>query len=250
MGFIRKLVEHPLRAMGVEPIPTWGISEYAHDFVHAELLRDIFEMKKIDCVFDVGAHNGYTGKFLRKNVGFTGTILSFEPLPVPFKALEEASRGDKHWHTFPIALGAQPGEFEMNVMNKLLFSSFLTPSTATPENMASKNTVESKINVRVERLSDLYDELADKHDFNRPFLKMDTQGFDLQVFEGTLPRIDHFLGLQSEVSVIQIYKGMPDWEEALAKYKMAGFSLSGFFPVSHDDQLRVVEFDAVMVRND
>jgi hypothetical protein len=79
---------------------------------------------------------------------------------------------------------------------------------------------------------------------------MDTQGFDLQVFQGALPRIERFLGLQSEVSVIQIYVGMADWKEALAEYQKAGFALCGFFPVSSDDQLRAVELDAVMVRND
>ena len=52
--------------------------------------------------------------------------------------------------------------------------------------------------------ADRFDELAATHGFKRPFLKMDTQGFDLEVLEGALPRIDRFLGLKSEVSMIQI----------------------------------------------
>ncbi|HKQ25239.1 MAG TPA: FkbM family methyltransferase [Burkholderiales bacterium] len=249
-GWLRRLVEPSLRAMGVEPIPVWDVSNHAHNYVHAQLLRELFEAKAIDCVFDVGAFNGHFGNFLRKKVGFSGTILSFEPQPEPFRALEEVSSRDERWHAFPVALGAEPGEFEMNVMNKLWFSSFLAPSAATPQNMASRNTVESKIRARIERLADRFDALAATHGFTRPFLKMDTQGFDLQVLQGALPRIERFLGLQSEVAVIQIYVGMPDWKEALAEYQKAGFALCAFFPVSRDGQMRAVELDVVMVRND
>ncbi len=249
-SLLRRLAERPLRAMGVEPIPVWHVSKHAHNYVQAELLRKVFDAKGIDCVFDVGEFNGYSGNFLREKVGFRGTILSFEPLPDPFRALEKACRQDEHWHAFPVALGAQAGELKMNVMNKLWFSSFLAPSEATPETMVSGNTVESTISARVERLADRFDVLAATHGFTRPFLKMDTQGFDLQVLRGALPRIDRFLGLKSEVSMIQIYVGMPDWKEALAEYEKAGFALCGFFPVSCDEQLRAVELDVVMVRPD
>jgi hypothetical protein len=50
------------------------------------------------------------------------------------------------------------------------------------------------------------------------------------------------------MSVIPIYVGMPDWQDALAEYRKAGFSLCAFFPVSRDDQMRAVELDCVMIR--
>ena len=249
-SLLRRLAEWPLRAMGFEPIPIWDVSRHAHDHVHAEHLREIFDAESVDCVFDVGAFNGHFGRFLRQRVGFSGTILSFEPQPGPFRVLEESSRRDKSWRAFPLALGAQSGEFQMNVMDKLWFSSFLPPSADTPQNMASRNTVVSTIRARAETLADLFDDLSATHGFTRPFLKMDTQGYDLQVFRGALPRLGLFRGLQSELSLIQIYVGGPGWKEAIAEYERGGFALSGFFPVSRDDQLRAVEVDAVMVRND
>jgi len=248
MGILRRLVERPLRAFGVEPIPTWAVAEHARDYVHAALLRELFELRGVDCVFDVGAYNGHFGNFLRAKVGYKGLILSFEPQSEPFRALEESSRLDGHWSAFPFALGSESGEFEMNVMNKLWFSSFLPPSADTPENMARRNTVESKVRARMERLADRFDELRARHRFSRPFLKMDTQGFDLEVLHGARGCLDTFVGLQSEVSVIQIYVGMPTWKQALAEYEAAGFAVSGFFPVSSDEQLRAVELDVIMVR--
>lgn len=248
-SLLRRLLERPLRAVGVEGIPLWQLSSYSHDYVHAELLRDLFTVQAVDCVFDVGAFNGHFGRFLREKVGFKGTILSFEPQPAPFRVLEHWSRRDGRWHAFPFALGANAGEVEMHVMSKLWFSSMLAPSASTPKEMVNHNTPVGTIRARVERLADYYDVLAAAHGFARPFLKLDTQGFDLEVLQGALPRIAHFVGLQSELSIIPIYVGMPDWKTALAEYCKAGFDLTAFFPVSRDRQLRAIELDVVMVRN-
>jgi FkbM family methyltransferase len=248
-SLLRRLMEPPLRAMGVEPIPSWNLSTHAHDYVHAELLKELFAAKSIDCVFDVGAFNGHFARFLREKVGFRGTILSFEPQPEPFRVLDDWARRDERWHVHQVALGAERGEFAMNVMNKMWFSSFLPPSDATPQSMASRNDVVSSIRARVDTIADRYDALAAEHGFTRPFLKMDTQGFDLKVLAGAGAYIERFLGLQSEVAVIPIYVGMPDWTEAVAAYQRAGFALSSFFPVSHDGHLRAVEMDVVMIRD-
>jgi hypothetical protein len=57
------------------------------------------------------------------------------------------------------------------------------------------------------------------------------------------------LGLQSELSCVPIYDGMPTMTEQLTTYERAGFALSAMFPVSRDEEsLRAIEFDAVMVR--
>lgn len=245
-----KLVERPLKALGIEPIRVWNVSSHARDFVHAEVLREIFSARQVDCVFDVGAFNGHFGRFLRGKVGFPGTILSFEPQPGPFRALAEATAGDERWHALPFGLGDKSGEFEMNVMNRLWFSSFLPPSESTPTSMVTGNSIVSTVRARMERIEDRFAELEAQYGFSRPFLKMDTQGLDLQVFAGAGSRIGQFVGLQSEVAVIKIYVGMPDWREALAEYERAGFVLSAFFPVSRDERQRAVELDIVMVRDE
>ena len=55
--------------------------------------------------------------------------------------------------------------------------------------------------------------------------------------------------MQSEVSQVPLYDGMPHLTDQLATYEAAGFGLSGVFPVVVDrETLRVIEFDAVMVR--
>jgi hypothetical protein len=59
----------------------------------------------------------------------------------------------------------------------------------------------------------------------RVFLKMDTQGFDLQVFEGAHECLDKIFGLQSELSIQPLYRNMPHYLEVLPIYEKAGFEL-------------------------
>ena len=82
-----------------------------------------------------------------------------------------------------------------------------------------------------------------------PYLKMDTQGFDLEVFAGAGKRIADFVGMQSEVACLQLYEGSPSMAESIATYEAEGFGISGMYPVTREPATgRVVEFDCVMVR--
>ena len=56
------------------------------------------------------------------------------------------------------------------------------------------------------------------------------------------------LALQTEASVIGIYKGMPTYMEMIRYLGERGFDLSGLYPVARDSSLRLFEFDCVMIR--
>ena len=83
----------------------------------------------------------------------------------------------------------------------------------------------------------------------RAYLKMDTQGFDLQVFEGATGVLDQFVGMQSEACCVPIYDDMPRLPEQMLAYEKLGFETVGMFAVFRDrPTMRVIEFDLVMVR--
>lgn len=51
------------------------------------------------------------------------------------------------------------------------------------------------------------------------------------------------------MSLVPLHDGMPHLGEQLSCYEAAGFQVTGMFPVIVDrDTMRVIEFDAVMVR--
>ena len=65
-------------------------------------------------------------------------------------------------------------------------------------------------------------------------LKLDTQGYDRQVFHGSHSCLDKFCVLQSELSFISVYEGMPDAYEVLEEYHKQGFFISGIYPINRD----------------
>jgi hypothetical protein len=80
-------------------------------------------------------------------------------------------------------------------------------------------------------------------------LKVDTQGFDLEVVEGAVKVLDRVRALQLEVPAKRVYDGMPPLPRTLERLDELGFEVTGMFPVTRDrDLLRVVEFDCVLRR--
>jgi len=103
--------------------------------------------------------------------------------------------------------------------------------------------------IQIRRLDDVMPDAVAGLTDPRPFLKMDTQGFDLEVFAGGGDRIQDFVGMQSEVAVLRLYEGSPPMSESIATYEASGFEITGMYPVTREDTTgRVVEFDCVMMR--
>jgi len=105
--------------------------------------------------------------------------------------------------------------------------------------------------VEVRRLGDVFEDVTGGGTKKRVFLKIDTQGLDMQVIEGALPVIDQVVGIQTEIPVRQIYEEMPTFTGVVDRLAQLGFETVGFFPVGRDSSLlRVTEFDCVLIRPD
>ena len=202
----------------------------------------------VNCVLDVGANRGQYAKRLRRS-GFDGYIVSFEPVPEVLAQLRAAAAGDPKWTVHPYALGRQDGVTAMNVVPGTL-SSVLAPSSFGSRRYAQLRQPTTQ-EVEVRRLEGILDSVLEHVPSPRPYLKLDTQGYDLEVFAGLGQRARDFVGMQSEVALMPIYDDMPRMPEALEAYERAGFEITGLFPVSRERATaRVLEFDCVMVRAD
>ena len=210
---------------------------------HVAALLDMYD---VNLVVDVGANTGQYGERLRR-AGYTGRIVSFEPVPEAFAELERTAAADPAWTAYPYALGRADGTTTINVVPGTL-SSVLAPTKFGAKRYSRlREPVEHEVPLR--RLDGLLDELLAGDGAPRPYLKLDTQGFDLEVFAGLGERAGEFVGMQAEVALMQIYEGMPRMPEALAAYEAAGFEVTALYPVSRQSQTaRVLEFDCVMVR--
>jgi FkbM family methyltransferase len=217
------------------------------DRAFARHLERLFRQAGVGCVLDVGASRGQYRKFLRERVGFRGPIVSFEPLAANVAAMREQARADPGWLVEGYALGDRDGRATINVMKLDLLTSFLQPAAALPPMFRDLNVVERTEEVEVRRLDSVMGELRSRHGFGNPYLKLDTQGFDLTVIGGAAATLPSVRALQTELSVRPIYQGAPPYHQVLDALVGRGFAVTGMFPVSRDEQLRVIELDCVMV---
>ena len=210
------------------------------------MLGRVLRQLNVDCVFDVGAHKGGYGTMLRDYCGYAGRIISFEPTPDVFQSLRSASQGDSLWEAHECGLGRTEGKLKLNVHQARMGSSFLT--VVEEDAQSTGNQIVMEVEVPVRTLNGIFPQAQQKYGFMRPFLKMDTQGFDMEVFSGALEVIGSFVGLQSELSIQAFYEGAAPWRDSLKVYEQAGFVLTGFVPCSTDTGLRLREVDCIMAR--
>src|SRR3954451_16250806 len=195
------------RRMRMPESPSNRYQEFFH-------LKELLSSLQIDCVIDVGANTGQYASDLRA-MGYSGLICSFEPVERTFRSLQEQFRDDRQWKGYRMALGDENGSGTVNVVPDLTeMSSLLSPKgdwDVEPEE------------IEIRRLDEVLGETVEG---TRAFLKMDTQGYDLRVFEGAAGCLDSIQGLESELSVKPLYDGMPTYVEALSTYEKSGFDLS------------------------
>ena len=135
-------------------------------------------------------------------------------------------------------LGSRNGSMPINVMVSDQLSSFLEPDHDVPCHTET---------VTVRTLDVVLPVLQERIGFDRPYLKIDTQGFDIEVLRGAGDSLPAVKALQTEASVIGIYRGMPQYMDIIRYLDERGFDITGLYPVSRDSALRLVEFDCVMI---
>lgn len=152
-------------------------------------------------------------------------------------------------------VGGHYGEYAEFLRNKVGYeitqvtalSSFLKPNTYAKSKFNGSAISETEI-VTVRRLDSLNKKYIDDLEKYKTFLKLDTQGFDIEVIMGAGELIKYIVALQIEVSVVQLYEHQKNYLESISFLNGLGFELLGLFPVSQDEQLRVIEFDCLMGR--
>ncbi|MBI2217752.1 MAG: FkbM family methyltransferase [Candidatus Rokubacteria bacterium] len=210
-------------------------------------LRALFARLGINCVLDVGAHRGEYGRLLR-TLGYRGRIVSFEPVVESFEAVQRCAASDPDWRVFPVALGAAAGPRPFHVTRDPAFSSFFSANPRGQHRFGVEMGIQRVERVSVTRLDAVFAECVDGIGAPRTFLKLDTQGADLEVLAGAGTRVDDIRALQCEVPVLAVYEGVDDYVTAIGRLNRMGFELTGIFAVSREPDLRLLELDCVLRR--
>ncbi|MBP7745664.1 MAG: FkbM family methyltransferase [Phycisphaerae bacterium] len=200
---------------------------------------------EIDLLLDVGADTGEYVQTLRAR-GYTGRVVSFEPLSASFAKLRESAADDPRWETVNVALGDRDGRAVMHVAGNMHSSSLRDMQPAHLE-AAPHSAYVGTETVTVRRLDALFDEY--RRDAANVFMKIDTQGYEQDVLAGAARTLPQIAGLQLEMSLVELYGGQmlfPQLCELIADH---GFTLMSLEPGFANDRTgQLLQVDGVFFR--
>lgn len=201
----------------------------------------------IDVVFDVGAGEGQFGRRLREH-GYRGGIISFEPGSQAAAAARREAAGDTGWSVHPIGLGAVDTDATLTVAGNSGSSSLL-PMLPSHERAAPHSARVGEEAVTIRRFDGL--EPAIRTAGLHPWLKIDTQGYELEVLRGMGQELARMEVVQVELSLVPLYAGQPLYDRVMAFLVDAGFRLAGVVPGFTDRASgQMLQMDGVFVRAD
>ncbi|WGR69681.1 MULTISPECIES: FkbM family methyltransferase [unclassified Bradyrhizobium] len=213
---------------------------------HHPNLVEFLHSRSVNLVLDVGANEGQFVQEIRSK-GYTGKVVSFEPVADVFERLEKNCATDKNWHCRNVALGETIGTIEINVSKNTAMSSIANQTEIGRKSIYATDVIRVE-EVRIATLDSIYSEFADE----RVFLKVDTQGFEQHVLRGGGNSLRRLLGVQLELPLVHLYEGTWKFDEALLFMREAGFTLSQMRPVTYysQDPVSLLEVDCIFKRTE
>jgi FkbM family methyltransferase len=195
--------------------------------------------RNVQVVYDIGANIGQFGLAIRRR-GYTGKIVSFEPVSFVYEELKRLAQRDGNWEVARYAVGSENCATQINVSLNSQFSSIKPLGerslTIDPDSaFTSSETVEVRTLDNLVMANGLY------------FIKIDTQGFEREVIAGGAKALAGATGVLLELPVINIYDKVWSLHDAVGHMREIGFVPSQFEPVCHhqSDPMAAIEFDCL-----
>lgn len=193
-------------------------------------------------ILDAGAYRGDIAEQLAQLYcpRFIGLV---EPLP-QMAALLQAKSFAPQQKVFACALGRRDGKAVLNVLANLPSSSLLEPTAASEVFFQVPMDKIDTIEVPLRTLDGIFEECGLK---DLDLLKIDVQGYEIEVFVGGTETLRKTRLIVTEVSFFEHYKGQPLFGEVYDFLHRAGFELRGMFGYSYDAQDLPLQCDAVFI---
>jgi FkbM family methyltransferase len=223
-----------------------GVDIRSVDHTERGILRRLLRALRPAAVLDVGANVGQYARQLRA-VGYRGPIVSFEAVAPVHATLVHAAQGDPQWIVAPcVALGASPGHSRIRVSANTASSSLraVLPMSVA---VAPESDQVREQHVELARLDALLPGLLPAG--GELFLKVDTQGYEREVLDGSTAILPQVVGLQLELSLTPLYAGAPPLSEMVGAVEQLGFELFNLVPGFRDHRSgRLLQADGFFVR--
>jgi FkbM family methyltransferase len=199
----------------------------------------------IKTIIDIGANEGqFIDKISKILPGVN--IYSFEPLKDSFIKLEKKISDKKNITAFNFALGDKEKE---NIINRNEYSpsSSLLELTDLHKNAFPITKKVKEENIYVKELDKIANELELK---KKVMMKIDVQGYELNVLRGAEKAIKGVDIILVETSFHELYKNQPLFKDIYNFLSDKGFNYSGSLEQLYDERDgKILQADSIFIRS-
>ena len=213
----------------------------------ARRIRMALKHHEIDLIFDIGANSGQFATELNNN-GYRGKIVCIEPQLNAHRELKKKAEKSENWHVYErVALGSEIGHKTLNLSANSVSSSFL-PVGPKSTNIAIETSYIGSETVNVITFDELF---SSSKNLGRTYaIKIDCQGYEMEILEGSKFSIDQITMVILEMSLTEIYIGGANYLELLALLENYGFELWDLFPGFRDNTSgQLLQVDGLFINN-
>lgn len=201
---------------------------------------------KVDLVLDIGSNGGQFIDEIREG-GYAGDIVGFEPLSDEFRRLLDRYGSDRRVKIYPYALGNSSGTAQIHFDPKATnLASLSKVNDNFKDEWGDINSFSESVPLR--KLDDIWDEAAGQS--KNVFVKIDAQGNDHAVLEGSQSHFDRISGIQTELSIKPLYLDQKTILETIDFLREKGFYLRSLKPVSASKKCgELFEVDGIFLKS-
>ena len=206
-------------------------------FEHRKVLK-LLQKRHLDLIIDVGSNKGqftFASRIYFPNV----TIFSFEALKSEFEKYINLISSFKNIKAYNYALGNIKKKTRMNIASSPDSSSLLEINEIQSKEFG---TCETNFfdEIEIRRIDEWLDQIKK---FNSILMKIDVQGFELEVLKGSKQVLKHINYLYIEASSVELYKNQPLLENIKDFLFEEGFFLEGSFNQCYGKNNKLIQGD-------
>lgn len=202
-----------------------------------EILTNLKQIvSELDLIIDVGANSG---QFTKASNYFypTAQIYTFEPLEDHFLKIQQTFSKMQSIKVYNLAIGNEEGFISFNKNKYGHVSSILDISE---ENKYYPQDQIEKIDVKITSLDTFFKETPIP---NATLIKLDVQGFELEVLKGAVTLIQKVKYIIIEANLETLYTNQPTFTEVNSFLNANGFEVCGMLDFNLGSKNKYIEVD-------